>query len=185
MESRPAMHKTNLKIAGAFVVGLVAASGAWQTLNNANASNQETYRYLNLFGDVFDRVRADYVEEPDSEKLIDTAINGMLAGWQADETRAVQTRRVGFRGEVVRLNLANYVSTGALAGLVLAIAGSIIYFLAQQALAAIMPVLEILALVGFMGPIWIFIIVDTLAATGIGALGGVIYDRVFAAPGRR
>ena len=118
-------------------------------------------------------------------QLVFYAINGMLAGWQADETRAVQTRRVGFRGEVVRLNLANYVSNGALAGLVLAIAGAIIYFLAQQALAAIMPVLEILALVGFMGPIWIFIIVDILAATAIGALGGVIYDRIFSAPGRR
>ena len=67
------MHKTNLNIAGAFVVGFIAATGAWQSLNFANASNQETYRYLNLFGDVFDRVRADYVEEPDSEKLIDTA----------------------------------------------------------------------------------------------------------------
>ena len=80
MESRHVMHKTNLKIAGAFVVGLIAASGTWHSLNYANASNQETYRYLNLFGDVFDRVRADYVEEPDSEKLIDTAINGMLSG---------------------------------------------------------------------------------------------------------
>ena len=59
MESRHVMHKTNLKIAGAFVVGLIAASGTWHSLNYANASNQETYRYLNLFGDVFDRVRAD------------------------------------------------------------------------------------------------------------------------------
>jgi carboxyl-terminal processing protease len=74
------MHKTNLKIAGAFMLGAVAASGGWLSLNQASASNQDTYRFLNLFGDVFDRVRADYVEEPDSEKLIDTAINGMLSG---------------------------------------------------------------------------------------------------------
>ena len=80
MESRHVMYKTNLKIAGAFVVGLMAASGTWHSLNYANASNQDTYRYLNLFGDVFDRVRADYVEEPDSEQLIDKAINGMLSG---------------------------------------------------------------------------------------------------------
>ncbi len=59
------MHKTNLKIAGAFLLGAVAASGGWLSLNQASASNQDTYRYLNLFGDVFDRVRADYVEEPD------------------------------------------------------------------------------------------------------------------------
>ena len=74
------MQKTNLKIAGAFMLGAIAATGGWLSLNTASASNQDTYRYLNLFGDVFDRVRADYVEEPDSEKLIDTAINGMLSG---------------------------------------------------------------------------------------------------------
>src|SRR4029453_5893503 len=32
----------------------------------------------NLFGDVFDRVRSDYVEQPNDEKLIEAAINGML-----------------------------------------------------------------------------------------------------------
>jgi len=74
------MQNTNLKIAGAFMLGALAATGGWLSLNQAVASNQETYRYLNLFGDVFDRVRSDYVEEPDSEKLIDTAINGMLTG---------------------------------------------------------------------------------------------------------
>ena len=40
----------------------------------------DTYRQLNLFGDVFERVRADYVEKPDDSKLIESAINGMLAG---------------------------------------------------------------------------------------------------------
>ena len=42
------------------------------------ASNADTYKQLNLFGDVFDRVRSDYVEVPDEEKLIESAINGML-----------------------------------------------------------------------------------------------------------
>ncbi len=41
-------------------------------------SSSETYRQLNLFGSVFERVRADYVEEVDDEKLIEAAINGML-----------------------------------------------------------------------------------------------------------
>ncbi len=45
----------------------------------ASAANSETYRQLNLFGDVFDRVRSDYVEVPDDSKLIDSAINGMLS----------------------------------------------------------------------------------------------------------
>ena len=74
------MNKTSLKIARAFVLGALAATGGWLSLSQAVASNQDTYRYLNLFGDVFDRVRADYVEEPDDEKLIETAINGMLSG---------------------------------------------------------------------------------------------------------
>jgi len=33
-----------------------------------------------LFGDVFERVRADYVEKPDDTKLVQNAINGMLSG---------------------------------------------------------------------------------------------------------
>ena len=50
------------------------------TSTSANAAIEDTYRQLNLFGDVFERVRADYVEKPDDNKLIESAINGMLAG---------------------------------------------------------------------------------------------------------
>jgi carboxyl-terminal processing protease len=50
------------------------------TATSANAAIEDTYRQLNLFGDVFERVRADYVEKPDDNKLIESAINGMLAG---------------------------------------------------------------------------------------------------------
>lgn len=41
-------------------------------------SNDETYRQLSLFGDVFQRVREEYVEEISDEDLIDSAISGML-----------------------------------------------------------------------------------------------------------
>ena len=44
----------------------------------AQTNTSETYRQLNLFGDVFERVRADYVNEVTDEKLIEAAINGML-----------------------------------------------------------------------------------------------------------
>src|SRR3989442_9539621 len=44
------------------------------------AAGADTYRQLNLFGDVFERVRADYVERPDDSKLVESAINGMLQG---------------------------------------------------------------------------------------------------------
>jgi len=40
---------------------------------------QETYKLLQLFGDVFERVRGDYVEKPTDKKLIEAAINGMLS----------------------------------------------------------------------------------------------------------
>jgi carboxyl-terminal processing protease len=43
-----------------------------------SASEQESYKMLNLLGDVFERVRSDYVEEITDKKLIEAAINGML-----------------------------------------------------------------------------------------------------------
>jgi len=44
----------------------------------ALAASADTYKHLSLFGDVFDKVRADYVEKPDEQKLVENAINGML-----------------------------------------------------------------------------------------------------------
>jgi carboxyl-terminal processing protease len=45
----------------------------------AIAAGSDIYRQLNLFGDVFEKVRSDYVEKPDDRKLIEAAINGMLS----------------------------------------------------------------------------------------------------------
>jgi carboxyl-terminal processing protease len=42
-------------------------------------SAQDTYKQLNLFGDVFERVREQYVEEKTDEELIELAIQGMLS----------------------------------------------------------------------------------------------------------
>ncbi len=39
----------------------------------------DTYRQLDLFGDVFERVRAEYVEEVEDKQLIENALNGMLS----------------------------------------------------------------------------------------------------------
>ena len=47
--------------------------------STAKAAMDDAYRELNLFGDVFERVRADYVEKPDDSKLIESAINGMVS----------------------------------------------------------------------------------------------------------
>src|SRR5258708_1558487 len=48
--------------------------------SSAKAASADTYRQLNLFGDIFERVRSHYVEKPDDSKLIESAINGMLNG---------------------------------------------------------------------------------------------------------
>jgi len=42
------------------------------------AASSDTYSQLNLFGDVFERIRTDYVEKPVDTKLIEGAINGMV-----------------------------------------------------------------------------------------------------------
>jgi carboxyl-terminal processing protease len=45
----------------------------------AQTNTSETYRLINLFGEVLDRVRTDYVESVEERKLIEDAINGMLS----------------------------------------------------------------------------------------------------------
>ena len=73
------MNET-VRSAGLILAGALLATVAWQALGAATAaSNADTYKQLNLFGDVFDRVRADYVEVPDEQKMTEAAINGMLA----------------------------------------------------------------------------------------------------------
>ena len=78
------MRKTYLVFLGAMAgaaVTLVATQSPTMLLGStASAAASDTYRELNLFGDVFERVRADYVEKPDDSQLVESAINGMLAG---------------------------------------------------------------------------------------------------------
>jgi len=63
---------------------MTALAGATTLLNvsqtySATSPNTSLYRQLDLFGDVLERVRSDYVEKPDDSKLIKNAINGMLS----------------------------------------------------------------------------------------------------------
>jgi carboxyl-terminal processing protease len=78
------MRRTSLVLLGA-VAGIAMTLLATQprtmfSITRAKAVAADTYRDLNLFGDVFERVRADYVEVPDDSKLVESAISGMLAG---------------------------------------------------------------------------------------------------------
>ena len=58
-------------IAGAGLTLLVTHPGAVSVGSSAEAALSDTYQKLNLFGEVFERVRADYVEKPDDSKLVD------------------------------------------------------------------------------------------------------------------
>src|SRR5438045_5975904 len=102
------MRKTSLILLG-------AAAGVALTLittqprivfdgSIAKAAPADTYRQLSLFGDVFERVRADYVEKPDDGKLIESAIHGMLAGLDPHssymDTKSFRDMQVQTRGEI-------------------------------------------------------------------------------------
>jgi carboxyl-terminal processing protease len=67
--------KASLVVGAAFAAG-VAVGPVQQVV--AQAGSGDTFRQLKLFGDVFERVRAEYVEEVTDQKLIEAAINGML-----------------------------------------------------------------------------------------------------------
>jgi Periplasmic protease len=47
---------------------------------SADSKNKETYELLDLFGQIFDRVRSSYVDEISDEQIIEKAIDGMLTG---------------------------------------------------------------------------------------------------------
>jgi len=76
------MRRASILLAGAAMGALatVAVTQPRAILGmNANAAASDTYRHINLFGDVLERVRSDYVEKPDDTLLIENAINGMLS----------------------------------------------------------------------------------------------------------
>ncbi|MGH6619684.1 MAG: S41 family peptidase [Alphaproteobacteria bacterium] len=64
-------------VAGGVVLGFIAGAVV-PTVFAAEDSKSDTYRMLELFGDVFERVRSDYVENVSDEELIEAAVEGML-----------------------------------------------------------------------------------------------------------
>ncbi len=71
----------------------------------AQSSNERSsvYEQLNLFGDIFERIRSQYVEEVDEAELIEAAINGMLTSLDPHSSymspKAAADMRVQTRGE--------------------------------------------------------------------------------------
>jgi carboxyl-terminal processing protease len=71
--------KRRLLFVAIIATSIVALSQVIATqVITAQENRSETYRQLKLFGDVFERVRADYVEETTDQQLIEAAIQGML-----------------------------------------------------------------------------------------------------------
>ncbi|MDE0056507.1 MAG: S41 family peptidase [Defluviicoccus sp.] len=75
----------------------------------AQSNTSETYRLLNLFGDVFERVRADYVSDVSDEKLIESAVNGMLTSLDPHSSylnaKNFREMQVQSRGEIGGLGI--------------------------------------------------------------------------------
>jgi carboxyl-terminal processing protease len=100
------MRKLFPLIAGAVIgASLVVATTKMPVLvqASARAAASDTYRNLNLFGDVFEKIRSDYVERPDEQKLIESAINGMLSGLDPHssymDAKSFRDMQVQTRGE--------------------------------------------------------------------------------------
>jgi len=75
------MRKSEYALWALLVLAVLAAGSTMVNLarsQSASAANSEIYRQLDLFGEVLERVRSDYVEKPEDAKLIEAAINGML-----------------------------------------------------------------------------------------------------------
>ncbi len=71
------IRRVSLLLVGA-LMGATAMSVIYSAGVPAQAAGNSTYRELSIFGDVFERIRAQYVTPPDENKLVESAINGML-----------------------------------------------------------------------------------------------------------
>ncbi len=65
-------------LGGTLAGALLATQVAGPLIAQEATKSESVYQQLDLFGDIFERIRGQYVEEVDSEKLVEAAINGML-----------------------------------------------------------------------------------------------------------
>src|SRR5712671_6462514 len=84
----------------------------------AQNKTSDTYRQLNLFGEVFERVRADYVESVTDEQLVESAINGMLTALDPHSsylnTKNFRDMQVQTRGEFGGLGIEVTMENGVI-----------------------------------------------------------------------
>jgi carboxyl-terminal processing protease len=96
-------------VLGVATIGLLAGF-------QAQAASSDTYRQLNLFGDVFERIRRDYVEPVDDKKMIEAAINGMLTSLDPHssylDAKDFENMQVQTRGEFGGLGIEVSMESG-------------------------------------------------------------------------
>ncbi len=108
--------RSGLLLGAAFAAGIFAAPLLDQAGRHAGftavaqeGGRSETYRLLSLFGDVFERVRAEYVEPINEREAIEAAINGMLANLDPHSSymnaRSFRDMQTQTRGEFGGLGL--------------------------------------------------------------------------------
>jgi carboxyl-terminal processing protease len=97
------MRKLAMAAIGGAAAGVVAATQLAAPLSAQETDRRSTYENLDLFGDIFERVRGSYVESVDEQKLIESAINGMLASLDPHSSylppKSFEDMRVQTRGE--------------------------------------------------------------------------------------
>jgi len=97
------MRKLSLLAAGALMGASALAVVQGGFGSPANAAASETYKQLAIFGDIFERVRSQYVTPPDEKSLVENAINGMLTSLDPHSSymnaEAAQDMRVQTKGE--------------------------------------------------------------------------------------
>ncbi|MFC6688339.1 S41 family peptidase [Jhaorihella thermophila] len=98
------MKQFLIAAASGTLAGIIATTQvAGPLLAEEQKRNVNVYEQLDLFGDIFERIRAQYVEPVDEKKLIEAAINGMLTSLDPHSSylppEAADAMRVQTRGE--------------------------------------------------------------------------------------
>ncbi|MDY0009151.1 MAG: S41 family peptidase [Bdellovibrionales bacterium] len=104
-----------LAIAVFLASSYTASAGAGDARSAGKSVPVSTYRSLDLFGDVFERVRADYVDPVEDRKLLEYALNGMLSNLDPhsaymteEETKAMSVQNRGeFGGLGIEVTMEN------------------------------------------------------------------------------
>ncbi|UXN03062.1 MULTISPECIES: S41 family peptidase [unclassified Bartonella] len=97
------IRKITIALAGALLGATSMIMVQSYAAPSADKTNTDVYRQLAVFGDIFERVRDQYVTPPDDKKLVESAINGMLSSLDPHSSyldpEAANDMRVSTKGE--------------------------------------------------------------------------------------